>query len=198
MTENVPKDGIHLDDAKSHERYFREHYQPLCYFASNLLHDDEASEDVVQNVFYQIISKQLSFESEQHMRSYLYVAVRNACINTIRANKKLKTVSLSDDAEDRPSVGDIADTTPEDLERLEQQTLLLQQLSTYIEELPPRYKEIFVLSFVKEMKNGEVAEALGISINTVKVVKQKVKNRLKERTTSFLSDIRVILLFLFA
>lgn len=86
----------------------------------------------------------------------------------------------------------------DDAKSQEQQTLLLQQLSTYIEELPPRYKEIFILSFVKEMKNGEVAEALGISINTVKVVKQKVKNRLKERTMSFLSDIRVILLFLFA
>lgn len=76
----------------------------------------------------------------------------------------------------------------DDAKSQEQQTLLLQQLSTYIEELPPRYKEIFILSFVKEMKNGEVAEALGISINTVKVVKQKVKNRLKERTMSFLSS----------
>ena len=47
----------------------------------------------------------------------------------------------------------------DDAKSQEQQTLLLQQLSTYIEELPPRYKEIFILSFVKEMKNGEVAHA---------------------------------------
>ena len=47
---NMLKFSLQIDN-QLFERCFRDNYQALCFFASGMLHDDAASEDVVQEVW---------------------------------------------------------------------------------------------------------------------------------------------------
>ena len=41
------------------------------------------------------------------------------------------------------------------------------------------------MAYIDKMDSGEIAEALGISINTVKVIRQRAKNRMREMLSDF-------------
>ena len=91
------------------EKYFRKYYQSLCYFAMNIVHDESLCEDIVQEVFVKAISSQVSFESELHFRQYIYIAVRNRCINHLQ--KQGRTVGLGEvDSESTPAADERAKT----------------------------------------------------------------------------------------
>lgn len=49
-----------------------------------------------------------------------------------------------------------------------------------VNDLPARYREVFCMAYIKNMKNEEIALELGISVNTVKVMRQRAKNRLRK------------------
>ena len=61
-----------------------------------------------------------------------------------------------------------------------------------IDSLPPRYRQVFRMAYIDKMKSEEIAEALGISVNTVKVIRQRAKPRLRE----LLKDIYPLLFIL--
>ena len=44
-----------------------------------------------------------------------------------------------------------------------------------IDSLPPRYRQVFRMAYIDKMKSEEIAEALGISVNTVKVIRQRAR-----------------------
>ena len=68
------------------ERCFRDNYQALCFYASGILKDDVASEDVVQEVFVRLLNINKDFDSYNHLKHYLYVAVHNLCIDRSKAS----------------------------------------------------------------------------------------------------------------
>ena len=74
------------------ERCFRDNYQALCFYASGILKDDVASEDVVQEVFVRLLNINKDFDSYNHLKHYLYVAVHNLCID--RSKASLRYVSI--------------------------------------------------------------------------------------------------------
>lgn len=74
---NIRKQGVF-------DSYFRRYYQTLCYFAFNYLKEQDEVEDVVQEVFMKLLNWDESFDNEEHLKHYLYKAVRNSCLNQIK------------------------------------------------------------------------------------------------------------------
>ena len=66
------------------DSYFRRYYQTLCYFAYHYLKEQDEAEDVVQDVFMKLLNWEESFDNEEHLKHYLYKAVRNSCLNQIK------------------------------------------------------------------------------------------------------------------
>lgn len=165
------------------EKYFRKYYQSLCYFAMNIVHDEILCEDIVQEVFVKAITSHVSFESELHFRQYTYIAVRNRCINFLQ--KQGRTVGLGEvDTESTPA----ADDCDNAIVRAE----IIRMIHEAIDSLPPRYRQVFRMAYIDKMKSEEIAETLGISVNTVKVIRQRAKTRLRE----LLKDIYPLLFIL--
>ena len=166
------------------EKYFRKYYQSLCYFAMNIVHDENLCEDIVQEVFVKAITSHVSFESELHFRQYIYISVRNQCINYLQ--KQGRTVGIGEvDSESTPSADDSDNAIV--------QAEIIRMIHEAIDSLPPRYRQVFRMAYIDKMKSEEIAEALGISVNTVKVIRQRAKTRMRE----LLKDIYP-LLFIFA
>lgn len=57
------------------EVIFKEYYGSLCYFASQFLKNEEVIEDLVQDVFITLLEKKMLFQSEVHLKNFLYLSI---------------------------------------------------------------------------------------------------------------------------
>lgn len=131
----------------------------LIYFAMRFLKSREYAEDVFQDAFTIIWHSRRFINPDASFSSYLYTIVRNRILNQLRdlANQdKLKENILA-------QAVDYSNNTKDEI--------LLNDLKQIIQQamqrLTPRQREIFVMSRERQMSHKEIAETLGISVNTV-------------------------------
>ncbi len=169
-----------------YERCFRDNYQALCFFASGILHDDDASEDIVQEIFVRLLKMNRSFESYDHLKHYLYVAVHHLCVDKSKVDQR--HVSLQDthvipQSDESQVLSDNMDITflPENVEVQMIRSECIRQISSAIEELSDNQRTVFKLAYLEEKSNEEIADMMDISVNTVKVHKQRAKENLRRK-----------------
>lgn len=153
--------------------FFKQYYRSFCYFAYQFVQDQERSEDIVQEVFIRIFEKKLKFDDESHLKNWIYRSVRNECINYQRSSELQN--SIREKIADQPQ-----DTDSNFLNELIQ-TEIYQQLLDAIERLPEECKRVFMLCYLDDLSNEEVAHQLGLSVNTIKSQKNKAKIKLREQ-----------------
>lgn len=134
---------------------FRQHYRELCLYALHYVGGVEEAEDIVMDCFLRFHNRQERGEQFASPKSYLYMMVRNACIDHVRRNGAAIVTS------DLPDIPD--DDLDEDMARSEQEA----RLWTAIDRLPQGCRNILLLSKRDGLKNREIAEHLSISIKTV-------------------------------
>lgn len=141
------------------EETFRKYYQSLCNYANSILKEMDEAEEVVQNLFMSIWEKRNDLEINISLKSYLYRAVHNHCLNRI---KHLKVRE-----EYQQYATNFYDASYESVS----QTVMKNELETKIEEairkLPEQCRLIFRMSRFEELKYHEIAEQLEISPKTV-------------------------------
>ncbi|HNP98490.1 MAG TPA: sigma factor, partial [Bacteroidia bacterium] len=79
--------AIRQGDERVFESLFRNHYQPLCRYATTLVNDPDEAEEIVQQVFIQIWERRGALEINLSIQAYLYKAVRNSSLNKIKHGK---------------------------------------------------------------------------------------------------------------
>ncbi len=131
----------------------------LIYFAMRFLKSREYAEDIFQDAFTIVWQGRRFINPDASFSAYLYTIVRNRILNQLRdlANQdKLKeqilsqAVNYTNETKDTILAND-----------------LRQFISRGLQQLTPRQREIFKMSREKQMSHREIAEALGISVNTV-------------------------------
>jgi len=147
-------------------------YPALRHFATGLLGDTPAAEDVVTEIFVTLWRKQRDFETIQNIKAFLYISTRNACINQLR--KLQRDSALKSDLSKYLSA-DHEEFILNEMIRTE----VLQQVYEAIEALPRQCKKVFKMCYVEGLTNSEVAERFSISINTVKNHKVKALGLLR-------------------
>lgn len=141
------------------EILFKEFYNDLCNYALKYTKNKEDAEEVVQNVFFKIWGKRSFIDVQISTKSYLYICVRNKCLQNINHNKVVKIYEKYVEKEQRNYF-----ETPHE-EMVFEETLAI--LNEIINNLPKKANTIFTLSRFKGLKNKEIAEKLQISIKTV-------------------------------
>ena len=164
------------------EIIFKEYYSSLCYFASHFLKEEGAVEDVVQDVFITLLEKRMFFQSEVYLKNFLYLSIRNSCLNYIRGarSKDRYIASL---------------TYEEQAENFEESIILTEihrELAAAVEKLPEECRKVFQLCYFQGLDNESTAQELGLSVNTVKAQKARGKKILRES----LKDILPLLILL--
>ncbi|GGZ33033.1 DNA-directed RNA polymerase sigma-70 factor [Echinicola pacifica] len=155
----------HSETQLSIEQLFYAYHKKLVYFSVQLQGDQELAEDLVQDVFIHMAEhSELLKKGEDHMRNYLYRAVKNKSLNAMRdlASNAEKTFHLPDRSSEEQSI-------IHHMIRTEVMATLYEAL----ESLPEGCRTIASLSYLDGKSNQEVADQLGISINTVKTQKQR-------------------------
>ena len=139
------------------ETTFKEYYSPLCRYANSFVFDQDLCEDLVQEVFLKIWDKKPNINSS--LSSYLYRAVKNACINQMKKTVQQTILPIEE-------VEDPIDNTFE-LNREENLSQIKEKVETAIQDLPPRCREIFIMRRNMQMSYDEIAETLNISKKTI-------------------------------
>jgi len=159
------------------------HHHRLCVFANSLINDHFQAEDIVQNVFLNIWRKKKQLKDDFNLKSFLTRSVYNEFIDQYRKNQSL--LSLEKKYIEALNFI-IEDKNPEEFERL----LIL--VKSEIQNLPPRCKEVFMLSKQEGLTNIEISEYLKVSVKTVEAQITKAFSLLRGK----LGDKMEALLFL--
>lgn len=140
------------------KKLFDRYFPHLVIYAKQIVGSREVAEDVVQEVFLKLWQKD---KLQMKSLNYLYSCVKNASIN-YTYSKEGKVLKISD--EFIPAI--VADdySIDQEIEKMK----LLEELYTAIEKLPPQSREVLKLVYLKRQKYTDVAEQMGISLNTVK------------------------------
>ena len=150
------------------EDLFRLNYRPLCLYALHYLQDTDMAEDVVQECFTTLWEKLEQGTAVANRRAYLYMSVRNRCLDSLR-RKGIPTESLKP----YDTYGIIDDDDACERSHIE------AKLWTAIDSLPEKCRQVFLMSKRDGLKYEEIAEELGLSVNTVRNQISKALNTLK-------------------
>jgi len=173
--EQLLLEQLKLGNERAYGVLYEKHYAVLCHFANFYLHDKFAAEAAVEDIIYHIWKNREKLNISISIRSYLVRAVRNRCLDILKLKRNQTELSISSLSEKANYYIDnqISNDSPHG-------TLLSKELEDKIiiavESLPTECKQVFVKSRMENKKNQEIAEELGISVNTVKY---HLKNALK-------------------
>ena len=151
--------AIRQGNERVYETVFRKHYQALCNYACGILKDMDDAEEVVQSIFLKLWEQRESIEINVSLKSYLYRAVHNTCLN------RLKHLKIQDTY--RQYVGDYLEETFDSATEIMDKVELENRIENALEKLPEQCKIIFKMSRFEELKYQEIANKLGLSIKTI-------------------------------
>lgn len=150
--------GIRAGSESAFNKLFNEYYRPLTVFGLKYVGDLEVSKEIVQDLFVHLYQTRQTILISTSLKSYLYQATRNRCLNHLKqekTNRKHLDQYLSDQE------------SAVDMEAEINKTEIEHQIFKIVECLPPKCKNIFTLSRVSGFSNQEIAEKLKISKRTV-------------------------------
>jgi len=187
-TRNHAKELFLFEEMKRGKEYafdffFNYYYPGLCVYAQKLFSfSDDESRDIVQDVFVKFWNNREKADVRFSVRSYLFISVKNKCLDLVRKkNKDIKVQNIS-------LAEDTIDESFETFVFSELEALFNASLA----KLPERCREIFELSRLHGLKNREIAAKLNLSEKTVENQITKALHILKEELKDYLP-----LLFLF-
>jgi RNA polymerase sigma-70 factor (ECF subfamily) len=120
----------------------------------------DAVDDVVQEIFVVVHARLNTVERPASLRSWLYGVVRRTA-STYHRGRHTRTARESSESFD--DVANLMQPSPLDLAVVNDELRLLWRL---LGELDPLKREVFVLAELEEMTMPEIADAIGIPLNT--------------------------------
>ena len=151
--------------------------------------DSDTARDIVQEVFFILWKKKEEIDLSKQVRSYLASSVRNKCLNWLRDHKKFSENLI--EIEDQYIQSSFI--SPDKLIENE----LKKKIKSSIDELPPRCREVFILSRYENLKYMEIADRLEISVKTVETQMSKALQHLRIRLGEFLTILMIFVFRLF-
>lgn len=173
--EQLLYEQLKAGNEKAYGILYKKHYAILCHYANFYLHDKFSAETVVEDVIYHLWENRENLIIKKSIRNYLVTAVRNKCLDTLKLKRNQTEhviSSLSEKAELYMGSLPVSDSPYGILLSKELEEKVMQAIET----LPAECKQVFIKSRIEQKKNKEIAEELGISINTVKY---HMKNAIK-------------------
>jgi RNA polymerase sigma-70 factor (family 1) len=181
---------IHIEEIRNgnqaaFEKVFRLLYADLCRYANNMLRDKDEAEDLVQNTFVGFWEKRQQIIVVGSLKSYLYKAVYNHCLNKIKhATVKQEHEAYVANNFSEAAIGSnyLANELEENIEKA-------------IEKLPEQCGKIFKMSRFDELKYQEIADILEISVKTVENQIGKALKIMRVELSEYLVSLLIFISF---
>lgn len=158
-------------DVEAFNKLFYQYAGKVRYMAGLFIPDPEIAKDVVQDIFFKIWEKRHLIDENLSFQSYLLQATKNLLINLVKSRLR--------EIEAKKYFLDVLENSGNQVEEYIIFSELEDQVTKRLEELPPRQRQIFMLSRNEGLKNSEIAQRLNISKKTVEAHIYEVLKQLK-------------------
>lgn len=167
------------------QEIYKEYYPKILSYLSRLFDNKEEAEDYTQDVFIRVNNALDKFEGRSSLSTWIYKIATNLANDRFRSaafqKGKKQTYSgefLEANKEDKNVwTGEKEITSDKILEKNEMNDCVKR----YVEDVNESYKTVFVLSEYEGLKNQEIADILGLSIDTVKIRIYRARMQLKKK-----------------
>lgn len=145
-----------MSPSSQFESFYKKHHPSLVAYAIYLIGSKEDAIELVNDVFVSVWKKKDNLEISDSLKPYLFRAVKNKCIN----HYQKKVIPMHDIQDIETASSSKAD------EQLNYKESMLR-VEQVLELLPPKCKQVFMMSRIDDLSYKEIAEFLDISIKTV-------------------------------
>ncbi len=131
--------------------------------------DPSDAEDIVQEVFYELVEANRLLMPIGHLTGWLYRVARNRITDLFRKKKPANFSDLAAQDEDGPLPGieDLLPSPDAGPEALYVRKVLLAEMESALGELPREQREVFVANELEGRSFKDLAAASGVSVNTL-------------------------------
>jgi RNA polymerase sigma-19 factor, ECF subfamily len=147
--------------------------------------DEETMEDIILDSFIKLWDSKSRFITGQDLKNYLFIIVRNECVNIFRRNQNHFNMvggPMNEINYELPNFSLVQDDAE-----------ICNNLTKMLKLLKPKEAQIAELSFIDGKKDNEIAMEINVSLSTVKRLKKFVKQKLKK----LLNNMPVIITVIF-
>ena len=183
INRNTADNEMIVDKAALFETVFKDNFKSLHSYASSIIKDEAAAEELVQGIFLKLWERSVTLPATLSVVAYLYKSVYTESLNYIKHNKvkdKYRRHAIN--------TGNIyEESDPAAVRQLQ------QQIDKALNELPEQCRTVFQLSRHEDLSYRAIAHRLGISVKTVEGHMGKALRLLRTRLAPFLP---LLLLFI--
>lgn len=158
-------------------------YRPRVLHYLKRLVGERDAEDLTQLVMVKVNDGLAQFRGDAQLSTWIYRIATNAAFDRLRSHavrKEVQSIAVgefeSDDAEAFDSGAEPQGPSTE-------ATVIRDEMNAcirgFVERLPEPYRAVIVLSEMEGFKNREIADILGVSLDTVKIRLHRARERLK-------------------
>lgn len=170
------------NEFKFNELYGKFH-EKVANYLERMVGKDE-SEDLTQEVFMKIDKGLKEFKGKSTLSTWIYRISTNTALDRIRSRsfqKKTQKVTLNESSNELENEEDniLIDETSLSAEREAISNEMNECIREFIDRLPIDYRTVIILSEMKDLKNQEIADILGVSLDNAKIRLHRARVRLK-------------------
>jgi RNA polymerase sigma factor (sigma-70 family) len=163
----------------------------LRNFIRRRVPDPSDAEDIVQEVFYELVEANRLLMPIEHVTGWLFRVARNRITDLFRKKKPVafSDAAVEDEAGELLRIEDLLPSPEAGPEALYFRSVLLDELELALEELPREQREVFVAHELEGRSFKELSAESGVSVNTLLSRKRYAVLHLRERLQSVYDEL---------
>jgi len=142
----------------------------LRNFIRRRVPDPRDAEDILQEVFYELVETYRSMRKVEHVTAWLYCVARNRIVDYFRKKRpELFGTGAADSADDEaaPSLDDLLPSPDAGPEAAYVRSVLLEEIDAALAELPEEQRYVFIAQEIEGHSFRELADETGLNLNTL-------------------------------
>ena len=162
----------------------------LRNFIRRRVPDPSDAEDIMQEVFYELVEANRLLMPINHVNGWLFRVARNRITDLFRKKKPeiFSDAAVEDEAGELLHIEDLLPSPDAGPEALYFRSVLLDELEFALGELPREQREVFVAHELEERSFKELSAESGVSVNTLLSRKRYALLHLRERLHSIYDE----------
>jgi len=163
----------------------------LGAFIRRRVPDPRDAEDILQDVFFELVEANRLLMPIEHVTAWLFRVARNRITDFFRRKRpeRLDDVLGGQDEESRLAWEELLPSPDDGPAALHERAMLIDAIELALEELPPEQRQVFVAHELEGARFREMAEAAGVSVNTLLARKRYAVRHLRKRLRAAYDDL---------
>lgn len=144
------------------KQLYETHAKSLWAYIRRFCNDEDLTNDVVQESFVRMLSREIPSLTDPQKKAYLYQTATRLVLDHWRANKKMTELTIDDRTE----------------QSFEWKTMQKIDLENAFSQLPSNQRSLLWLAYAENYSHNEIADILHIQTKSVRVLLFRAKNKL--------------------